>query len=395
MSFLENPFGNSYADIAKSTITTIVLSVLAVSYIIAVLVLNFDFENTSNINRKTSSALTAGFTPYASAEPKRRSLTQTLANLSGSNASTTSNFLLTNFYIQTANIASLVFSSKRAIASNDAVRLALLGGARAFVFDCWPDTTPGGYQHGPILQTVESGSMWRRTSFNSVPLAGPLSYLMTQAFNSGYTSTSTDPLIIYIRFRVPEGKTPRSDTMEMTARTLQSSIQPYRLDASFNRCRAQSSIPMLPITVFSKKVIVVCNFNGKDTSLMDYINIAPQAGIPVEYPMTYAASVTPKSSSSSPMTAQAIGIIQQNLSFVAPVSEDPLAVSNEWDVAGAQALGVHCCGMNMDVTKMPPSKMFVTDSFALKPASLQYAPTSLPNPQQPPNFKFKDGVISY
>lgn len=397
MSFLEKPFGGSYVDIANNVYTSLVLAFLTVSYIIAIIVLSFDFENTTNINRKTSSALTEGYTPYAAAEPKRRSLTQTLTQLSGSNGATAGQFYLTNFYIQTANIASLVFSKNRAIASNDAIRLALLGGARAFVFDCWPDTTPGGYQHGPTLQTVETGSMWKRTSFNSVPLAGPLSYLMTQAFNSGYNSTSMDPLILYIRFRVPAGKTPRSDTMEMTAQTLKAAIQPYRLDASFNRCRAQSSIPMLPITQFSKKVVVVCNFNGQGTSLIDYINVAPLAGVPVEYPATYAASVTPGATgTASPMASNAINLIRQNLSFVAPVSEDPLAASNSWNVAGAQALGVHCCGMNMDATKMPPAiaKMFATDSFVLKPPSLQYTPTSLPNPQQPPNFKFGTGNVT-
>ena len=395
--------------VANHWITLAVLSAVVVAYFISLITVRWDFETPSNISNKMSAAASS----YGSyALMPRNSMAVTLKNL---NTVPQEQLVLTNFFISTANMAGLCFTKTnstgtRAIYTSDAIRLSLLGGARAFVFDCWPSTEGGQYQHGPILQTVEPGSMWRRTSFNSVPLATPLATLMTQAFNSNYDSTSNDLIIIYLRFRTPGGKTPRSDTMNLAAKVLQSTIQPYRLDAAFNRCRAQDQIALLPLASFAGKVLVVCNFNGAGTALADYINVwhgEDDLHTALDHDTGFAANIPPTNVDSS------IRQIKQQLTFVAPYGEDPVAESNSWNIAAAQNLSVHCCGINMDPGKVPPAlkKMFEKNSFSLKPdaaattaakpatenesfvgeiegysgnESLRYAPQHLAEPQMPP-----------
>ena len=383
--------------IAETGIPGYALAVAVLAFIIAAVTCSFDFETSGNIARKGQSALKP-WLAYGNNEGGRNSMDQTIASLASGTSK--DSLLLTNFYIQTANVTGILLPEAkpdtRSVVNMDAIRFAVLGGARAFVFDLWPDTEPGNGQHGPILLTMEPGSMWRRTSYNSVPFVTALSQLVYVAFQSGYKSSSNDVLIIYLRFRYPAGRAgPRVDTMDMTARTLQSAIQPYRLDAAFNRCRAQATIPMLPLGAFKQKVIVVSNTTGVGSSLVDYINISPQSGVPVEYEKGYAKSIIPTAAGGT-MDAKnsAIATIKQNLSFVAPLGEDGEAFTNAWDAAGSQSLGVHCCAMNMNPVRLPAAvaTQFAKDSFVLKPAELRYTPTVLPTPQQAPDFKFGSGA---
>lgn len=385
--------------VADSGIPIIVLGIAVLAYIIAAVTCSFYFETPTNIGRIAKQSL-APWLPYGVNEGKRNSMQQTITALSAKGV-TKDTMYLTNFYIQTANIAGILFGSGgRPVASLDSIRFALLGGARAFVFDLWPDTAVGDAQHGPLVVTIEPGSSQRRTSYNSIPFASALAQLIYIAFQANYNTTTNDPIILYLRFRT-QRKTPREDTMELTAKALQATIQPYRLDAAFNRCRAQNTIPMLPLSVFAQKVIVVSNTNGTGTSLADYINVSPQAGIPVDYPANYASTMQPAgATNATEMTTRAIATIQQNLSFTAPLSEDPAAASNAWDVAGAQKIGVHCCAMNMDPTKMPsPVKdLFKKDSFVYKGdtenKNLVYAPTTLPKPLTTPDMGLGQGITA-
>ena len=376
---------------ANSVPVSIILGVLTIIYLIVTLTFSFDFETKDNIARKTAAAIKPWMS-YGTDEPKRNSLSETITK----SGIPQSQLCLTNFMIRTANVAGILTSDKRTVVSLDAIRYALLGGARAFVFDLWPDTEPGNYQRGPVLKTMESTSMWLRTSYNSVPFVSALSHLVYLAFNGGYKSVTDDPIIIYLRFRTArEGKTPRTDTMEMTAKTLQSVIQPYRLDAAFNRCRGQAELPILSITTFKKKVIVVSNVNGAGTTLADYINISNLEGIPVEQKKDYSKSITPANANEgTDMKDRAINTIKTNLTFTAPYGEDPEAYTNGWNILDAMKLGVHCTGMYMDPKKMPPAiaNLFSVDSFVLKPAELRYTPTTLPSPQTTPNLGFGRGA---
>ena len=409
--------------VADSGIPIIVLGIAVLAYIIAAVTCSFYFETPKNIGRIAKLSL-AAWLPYGMNEGKRHPMQATMTNLTAKGV-TQDTMYLTNFYIQTANIAGILFDgSGRPVASLDSIRFALLGGARAFVFDLWPDTAVGDAHHGPLVVTIEPGSSQRRTSYNSIPFATALAQLIYIAFQANYQSTKDDLIILYLRFRT-QRKTPRNDTMELTAKALQATIQPYRLDAAFNRCRAQATIPMLPLSAFSKKVIVVSNTNGVGTSLADYINVAPQSGIPVDYPANYASTIQPPGTETTAtattttaatattaatttttttttnlteMAQKAITRIQQNLSFTAPLSEDPAAASNAWDVAGAQKLGVHCCAMNMDPGKIPsPVKdMFKEDSFVYKGdtdnKNLVFAPTTLPKPLTTPDLGLGQGI---
>ena len=387
-------------EAADSGIPIFVLGLATLAYVIAAVVCSFSFETPTNIRRISQKALVP-WLPYGTDVGNRRSMSDTLDVLS-SKVEKDKQYL-TNFFIRTANIAGILFGDGgRPVASLDAIRFALLGGARAFVFDLWPDTAPGDAHRGPVLMTLEPGSAQRRTSYNSIPLVSALSQLIYVAFNAKYASIENDLIIIYLRFRtqpVPNMATfkdPRQDTMEITAKALQATIQPYRLDAAFNRCRAQATIPMLPLKVFAKKVIVVSNTNGAGSTLADYINVGPQAGNPVEYEHTYYKQIE----ANKTMLLNAVSKIQQNLSFTAPLGEDPAAASNAWDVMSARKIGVHCCAMNMDPKKMPPpiATMFAKDSFVYKgdakvaDENIVYAPPTLPNPQTTPDLGLGGGL---
>lgn len=381
--------------VADSGIPIIVLGIAVLAYVVAAVVCSFSFETPTNIGRISQKALVTWLS-YGVKEGKRNSMKATLTALS-SQGVTADTMYLTNFYIQTANITGILFGNGgRPVASLDSIRFALVGGARAFVFDLWPDLAPGDAQRGPVLKTLEPGSAQRRTSYNSIPFASALSQLIYVAFQANYQSIVNDPIIIYLRFRTqPNSKAPRQDTMELAAKALQATIQPYRLDAAFNRCRAQDTIPILPLSVFAQKVIVVSNTNGAGSSLADYINVAPKAGIPVEYEHTYYNQIQPKGDNTpTDITNKTIMTMKQNLSFVAPYGEDPAAASNAWDVLGAQKIGVHCCAMNMDPAKMPPpiEKMFSVNSFVYKNPQLLYAPTTLPEPQTLPPMGYGQGL---
>jgi len=385
---------------ADSGIPIIVLGIAALAYIIATVTCSFYFETPMNVGRLAKLSL-ASWLPYGTNEGKRRPMKATLTTLSGQGISPNGMYL-TNFYIQTANLTGLLFgSSGRPVVSLDAIRFSLLGGARAFVFDLWQDPAPGDAQHGPILLTMEPGSAQRRTSYNSIPFVTALAQLMYVAFQANYQSVQNDLIILYLRFRTQPVansttvKPPRQDTMELAAKALQATIQPYRLDSAFNRCRAQKTIPMLPLSVFAQKVIVVSNTNGAGSTLADYINVAPQSGIQVEYEHSYYNQIQPKGNTTpTDLTLKTITSIQQNLSFVAPYGEDPAAASNAWDVIGAQRIGVHCCAMNMDPGKLPPpvAQKFSVDSFVYKEAPLLYAPTTLPNPQTTSDLGLGQGI---
>jgi hypothetical protein len=362
---------------------------------------SFDFETPANILRMETQ-VAKSWSSYESAQ--RDSLATTLKKLQQNSGETTDSFLVSNFYWYTANIAAMFYSKDRAVISPKAVRLALLGGARCFVLDIWPDLNPGTGQYAPIVQHVEAGSAWKRDSMNSVPLAAILSVLVQEAYGVQRESTNTDPLMIYLRFK----GVPRKETFDFTAKVLESTIQPYRLDASYNRCRGQAMIPIQNIANFSKQIIVASNVIAADSVMGDYINIGPATGATLEYDPNFAKGLA--SSTGTAATGQAAGMklsainaIKQNISFVAPDN-----VSNDWDIAGCAGIGVHCLALNFGTLKIPStapsyvpstgstaSRMtFNNASFVLKPVSLRIVPQTIAAPSTPPDWRFNGGNIT-
>ena len=374
----------------------IILGTVCLGFLIWYILVYFTLETPSNITRRETAAATA-MGQYETAQ--RLGLAETLAKYKQL-GETDASLLFTNFWWYTANMGALFYSdmkplssTPRVVVSPKAVRLALLGGARCFVLDVWPDLTPGDAQYSPIVQTVEAGSAWKRSSFNAVPLAAILSVLMKEAYESGRGSTKGDPIMLYLRFQ----GVPRRSTFDYTARVLQSTIQPYRLDAAYNGCRGQQLIPTQPIAMFAGKVIIASNVTAANSVLGDYINIGPQTGLQVEYDPAYAKGLTAE------MSKTAIARVQQNISVVAPND-----ASNGWDIAGCAAIGIHCLAINFGQLSLPaglPTYNAVQNnqgteisfdkvSFLLKPVPLRLVPSTIPAPSTPPDFKFNNGNIT-
>ena len=388
-----------------STPFLIAVGITLVILIIVYIVQSFGFETPSNISRIESQAAKA-WSQYESAQ--RDSLVTTLKKLQKNSGESQDSFLVSNFYWYTANMGAMFYPGDRAVVSPKAVRLALLGGARSFVFDIWPDLTPGTGQYAPIVQHVAAGSAWKRDSMNSVPLAALLSVLVQEAYGVQRESTNSDPLMIYLRFK----GVPRKETFDFTAKVLESTIQPYRLDASYNRCRGQAMIPIQNIANFSKQILVVSNVVAADSVMGDYINIGPTTGATIEYnpnfakglaSSTGAAGAAGAAGQAAGMKLSAINAIKQNISFVAP--DD---TTNGWDIAGCAEVGVHCLALNFGTLKLPStmpsyipstgstaSRMsFNNASFVLKPVPLRIVPQTIAAPSTPPNWNFNGGNIT-
>jgi hypothetical protein len=289
---------------------------------------------------------------------------------------------LTNFYISTVNATSFFFPAEDGVYSADAARLAVLGGARAFVFDIWPDLANGG-NFGPIVQTVEDGGLWRRISINAITFQTALAGVIDNVYGTPINQNETmkdDPVILYLRFR---GK-PRFSTFEGTANALRSKMEQYRLDPSYNACRSMDKIFRTSVTELFKKVIVMSNMRAEGSRLQDYINVAPAAGIRTEINPREIRGMT------DAIKAENKARIQQNLMVALYNPEKKEAASNEWNFKDNQSIGVHMCAMNFfnpnaTLKQYMAPEMFGIYSYSLKPRPLRYVVEVLPKPLQPQN----------
>jgi hypothetical protein len=344
------------------------------------------FETKPNVLRISKDA-TQAQVDYAKSNPKRKSLWAYLQGLQKANIPA-NQMCLTNFYVSTVNATGIFFPSLDGVASTEAARTAVLAGARAFVLDIWPDLTAGA-NYGPIIQVVEEGSDWRRISLNSLPLSSVIRPLMQEGFQTAMRPGIEDPMFLYLRFR----GNPRSATFEATARVLSEALEQYRLDSSFNNCRAQDILYTIPLTQFSKKVVIFSNMRAVGTTLADYINVGPKDGISTEL------SVQDVRAYSNSKTADILQKIKTNLTWVAPPPESSLAENNDYDWEAAQGLGINFCAMNFwnrndRLKKYLSAPYFGTQSFLLKPASLRYTIEIVPDPKQPFNPKWGSGTTA-
>jgi hypothetical protein len=387
-------FSSARASLAKATeggggvnLGAIVLVILLIAVAIGLFVWLYRkmrvFESPANVARLSRDATKAQLI-YAQENPKRIGLRDYLKTLQAANVG--ANLMpLTNFYVSTVNATGVFFPAADGTISAEAARAAVLGGARAFVFDIWPDMKAGA-NFGPVIQTVESGSMWRRISLNSLPFVSVLQALTREAFQSGRPG-SEDPIFLYLRFR---GK-PRRSTYDGAAAALRTTLERYRLDPSYNGARGQDRLFASPITNFFNKALIFSNTLAEGSMLNDYINVGPKDGVPLEY------GVKDPKGMNSIMKADAIKRIKQNLSWMAPPSEDPEAEANAYDWSAAHDLGIHFVAMNFwnrnDAFKkyMAPT-LFGKQSFNLKPANLRYLLELIPDPKYPVDPKWGTGA---
>ena len=359
------------------------IGVLVVAVFIYYFVASYSFETPSNIRRINRESLSAQ-SDYEKGAQSRIGLRDYLATLR-SQGVPDSHMVLTNFYVSTANAAGIFFPTVDGVASPDAARIAVRAGARAFVFDLWPDVTPG-TQFAPTIQIVETGSLWRRTSLNALPFSVVLKALIQEALELEARPGHADPVFLYLRFR---GR-PRPSTFTQTATTLREVIEKYRLDASFNHQRAQVTLFSTPIRDLLRKVIIFSNVSAEGTPLCDYINVGPREGAKLEWLPTEVRSIT---DNLKPATVRQI---QQNLAFATPLSEDYTAVTNTYDWQLNQQFGIQFNAMNFwnrnDRMKayLDPT-MFGTRSFTIKPLPIRYIIEHLPVPKNPQNPHWGSG----
>jgi hypothetical protein len=351
------------------------------------------YETNNNIQRIIKEKTQSTGQYYDSRRDKRIDLPTYLSELKKAGVPDT-HFCLTNFYISTANATGIFLPGEDGVVSEYAARVAVSAGARAFVFDIWPDLQPGG-NFSPILQIVESGSTWRRISLNSAPFVKIMKTIMHEIFESGRPGFN-DTVVLYLRFR----GAPKRQTFDGTLAALQACIEPYRLDASFNNCRGQKGesnrLFSAFITSLFKKVIVVSNNVARGHGLNDYINIGPDDGVKIEWNDNEAIGFNDQA------RRKAIIDIQQNLAFVAPLSEDSKTDKNNWRFDESMKIGIQYIAMNFMqplaesefLTDYLDAKKFGRSSYLLKPEALRYIPMFLNNLKSPENPGWGTGTTA-
>jgi hypothetical protein len=342
------------------------------------------FETPSNIGRIAREQANAT-SHYSNSVQGRKGLRAYLQELKASGVPD-GHLCLTNFYISTVNAAGLFSPGVDAIASPMAIRAAADGGARGFVFDLWPDLTPGA-QFAPVVQIIESGSLWRRISLNTMPFVTMMKQLVQQCYEVSPNPGSEDPVILYLRFR---GK-PRNSTYTIAAKALQSTMENYRMDSPYNNCRSQDAIFSTPMTSLFKKMIIMSNVRAQGNMLSDYINIGPKDGIKMEWATNEAKGL------GNDARNNAIRTLQQNITIVSPFSEDPKAADNSVDFKTNYDVGIHLVGMNFWNTNDNLKKymtLFGKQSFAIKPPAIRYIIEVLPPPKYPQDPGWGSGVTA-
>jgi hypothetical protein len=344
------------------------------------------FETPGNIARIARERTQAQIA-YAQSNPSRKGLRAYLESLKAAGVPD-SQLILTNFYVSTALGAGIYFPAKDGVASPEAARAAVLAGARAFVFDIYPDLSPGA-RRAPSIQVVEEGSAWRRISINSVQFIEVLRALITEAFEIPERPGAEDPVFLYLRFR----GTPTRETYDGAAEALRAVAERYRLDASYSGARAQDRIFTTPMSALLKKMVVFSNKSARGSELEDYINVGPKDGVKLEWEPFDVRGLTAE------MRTDAIAKIKQNLSWIAPHVETANAEANSYDVEAAQNIGIQFTAMNFwnrndALNKYLTPSLFGTQSFALKPVALRYVVEMLPDPRVPQNPNWGSGTTA-
>ena len=135
------------------------------------------------------------------------------------------------------------------------VQLALLQGARGFVFDIdYLDVAPC---EPVIIHRNDKGYM---RSLHTGSIREACKALANMAFTTNY-----DPVIIMVYFRrIPPGSLQQSNYFKKVAASLEP-LATYHLGSNeqgnFHNCRSEANLFMSPITNYQKKFIVLTNYN--------------------------------------------------------------------------------------------------------------------------------------
>lgn len=323
----------------------------------------------------------------------RKSLLSYLQVLKEKDPNSAQYLAFANFYISTVNASGLFYPRVDGIVSPDAARLATQAGARAFVFDIWPDLRPGA-NFAPIIQVVESPSLWRRTTLNFFSFNEILNTIIRNIYlpsGSGpaMANVGKDCVVLYLRFR----GTPRQETYTGVAASLRDIIEPYRLDSSFYARTGEDRLFLTSITDLFSKVIVMSNDAATGTPLEDYVNYLQRG------PNATTREWTPQTISNltEAMKTEYRGTFQKSLTVASPLPETDEAAFNSWDWTAAQALGIQYAGVNFFYRSDKLKDYLSADNFGvysykMKPDNLRLNPFNVPTPGQPANYNIGNGT---
>lgn len=351
------------------------LFVLGFSVLVYYLTTLNKMETPTNI-RRIGMAATQAQKAYAISNPTRMGLREYLRQQTA-NGLPAEQQMLCNFYVSTVTTAGLYFPARGGVISAEAVRTAVLAGARGFVFDVYPDLIPAA-NYAPIVQVVEAGSNWRRISLNQASFASLLRPLVEEAFEIPTRPGHEDPILLYIRFR---GK-PRAATFQGVADAIRGISGAYRLDASYGNCRRANTLGQTPLSQLFKKLIVFSNKTSTGTGFDEVVNAGPADGRPLE------VAVSDLKGQSDASRAALVKTTKQNVVWVAPTAEGGEAEKNNVAFKEAQASGIQCVALNFwnnedTLRAAKAATMFGKSSFVMKPISLRTVPEFRAPPGQP------------
>jgi hypothetical protein len=321
-----------------------------------------------------------------------------LANLLSSGAlppADVADACLSNFYILTANMASMFPPSSSGVYDPSAIKYAIMAGARGFIFDIYSGSVEQNY--APMLKVLQPGSNWKVQTMNEIPLGLALDSLRKEGFETGLADNRhNDPMILYFRFRGSIITT----TLNLTAAALRATLEGYRVSTSEN-----ASIAHQPIANFNRKVIIYSNLTGsaiQNTAFADYCNSLPgdeKGSSPNNY--------DPKTIMNTTDATNTTDIINKNknvISICAPLPENTMSNDNNWmvdttnnnspiDLKGIQMVGLNMFSFvsgNLDAglsLYLGNSDKFKVYSFWIKPAgdgtnTMRYKITLTTPPQQ-------------
>jgi hypothetical protein len=180
------------------------------------------------VNVTVTPALPGWFQTYDANQAQRRSLDTYLSSI----GKTPDNVMITDLQVATANYGGIFTESKQPMipemtpwhgrVSGDAVRLQVEAGARAIIFDIWPNpadftqpivasmidqdvtgTTLAWWKGAGLTENVSRYSNWRRLTRNVEPAAPLIKTAVTTAFNGGPQSHDPFFLILNLHGRLP------------------------------------------------------------------------------------------------------------------------------------------------------------------------------------------------
>jgi hypothetical protein len=276
----------------------------------------------------------------------------------GTGGADASALVLKNIHIMTVNATGLLFplpivpTYEDGVFTPDAVKYAVMAGARAFVFDIWPSLHPmAGF--APVLQVNEEGSVWRTNSMNAMPLETALEPIITEIY--GNNKFIDDFVVFYLRFR-----TEKRATYDKTATILAKYIDQYRLDMSFNSNNKRNTIPNMPMRDLKGQILVATNVMvDRESPLYEYINYGPMD--PTDM-MEYLPET---------MINADAQLIKNSFSFALEKPEKPAAGKNSWDIQGAHNKGINCIAVNVLQANDYISNNFGVYSYKLRNTNLR------------------------